>query len=344
MNRMKVSVIVPVYGVEPYLNVCVESIVNQTYQNLEIILVDDGSPDNCPQMCDEWAGKDSRIIVIHKENGGLSSARNTALESINGEYIAFVDSDDWLSPNWIEALYDSIQRNDSLISIGAICSCSAIHKKYSPITDDEDCLLSPIQMIKYISESNIRSTVTNKLYHKSLFENIRFPEGRINEDACITHELIGRCEKISYAKGCYYYIRIRNGSITRQSFSIKNLDLLYASDNMMKYYAGNYPKLARLALAHRINEILYLLKELFFAYGNKSCNDIESQLRNALTDTLEKYQVADGEMYGYSISNDVGLYLENRKKFIKKCKKGLLYRKVREFAIVIISIFRKKYY
>lgn len=200
--------------------------------------------------------KDDRIIVIHKENGGLSSARNTALASINGEYIAFVDSDDWLSPNWIEVLYDSVQKNGSLISIGEICSCSAIRKKYSPITDDEECLLSPIQMIKYISEFNIRSTVTNKLYHKSLFENTRFPEGRINEDACITHELIGRCEKISYAKGCYYYIRNRNGSITRQSFSIKNLDLLYASDNMVKYYAGNYPELVRLALAHRTNEIL----------------------------------------------------------------------------------------
>lgn len=341
---MKVSVIVPVYDVEKYLDTCISSIVNQTYNELEIILVDDGSPDNCPQMCDAWAEKDNRIIVIHKENGGLSSARNTALASINGEYIAFVDSDDWISPNWIEVLYDSIQKNGSLISIGEICSCSIIRKKYSPITDDEECLLSPIQMIKYISESNIRSTVTNKLYHKSLFENTRFPEGRINEDACITHELIGRCEKISYAKGCYYYIRIRNGSITKQSFSIKNLDLLYASDNMVKYYVGNYPELVRLALAHRINEILYLLKSLFFAYGNKSCKDIESQLRNTLTDTLEKYKDADGEMYGYSISDDVALYLENRTKFIKKCRKGLLYRKVREFTITIISIFRKKNY
>lgn len=115
-SQPKISVIVPVYKVENFLDRCVESIVGQTYENLEIILVDDGSPDNCPSMCDKWAEKDRRIKVIHKENGGVSSARNAALDIVSGDYIGFVDSDDWIDPGMYEFLYENSQKYDADIS------------------------------------------------------------------------------------------------------------------------------------------------------------------------------------------------------------------------------------
>lgn len=115
-SQPKISVIVPVYKVENFLDRCVESIVGQTYENLEIILVDDGSPDNCPAMCDKWAEKDGRIKVIHKENGGVSSARNAALDIVSGDYICFVDSDDWIDPGMYEFLYKNSQKYDADIS------------------------------------------------------------------------------------------------------------------------------------------------------------------------------------------------------------------------------------
>ena len=123
MNRSElVSIIVPVYKVEKYLDKCIESIVGQTYENLEIILVDDGSPDNCPAMCDRWAEKDSRIKVIHKENGGLSSARNAGLDACTGEYIYFLDSDDYIAENCIEMLFNTIISDGSDMCIGNLMS------------------------------------------------------------------------------------------------------------------------------------------------------------------------------------------------------------------------------
>ena len=336
-----VSVIIPVYNTEQYLNKCVDSVINQSYKNLEIWLVDDGSTDSSLKICNEYEKQDSRIKVIHKDNGGLSSARNLALDSMHGEYVAFIDSDDWVSENWIESLYNSIKMNDSLISVGGICSCSQIRDVYSPIIHNEKYTTPESSMIKYITESDIRSVVCNKLYHYSLFDNLRFPVGRIYEDAYVIPELICRSNRICYSKEGYYFVRIREGSITHQSFSEKNLDLLYASDNMLRCCKENYPQLEKLAMAHKINEIDSLLKQLFIR-GSDAFSDIEQKLNVALTEATEKYKSIDGEMYGYSISNDIDLYLTDRTKYIKKCKRNRYANIIRKCLINIISIIKNK--
>ena len=189
MNDILISVIVPVYNVEKYLDRCIDSIVNQTYRNLEIILVDDGSPDNCPKMCDDWAKKDGRIKVIHKENGGLSSARNAGLDICIGEYIHFVDSDDWLELSCIELLLDACVQNGALLSV---CGRYIIvHEKRNIDKNfSENQIMSTSNFVSnMLVGKNCDSSPCGKLYHKSLWVGIRFPHGRIYEDIAILYKL-----------------------------------------------------------------------------------------------------------------------------------------------------------
>ena len=223
-----ISVIVPVYKVEQYLNKCVDSIINQTYKNLEIILVDDGSPDNCGKICDEYAGKDLRIRVIHKENGGLSDARNAGLDIANGEYIGFIDSDDYIAPEMYEKLYKRMLTDKSDI---AVCPLLYVNEYDSILnipqnnTTHEDGIYNAkqfmTQMITYV-------TAVNKLYKKFLWDNIRFPFGKLHEDEYVFHRITEKCHLISYiASPMYYYVQ-HNISIMNNKFNIKRLDIVGA--------------------------------------------------------------------------------------------------------------------
>ena len=225
-----VSVIVPVYNVEDYLKKCVDSIINQTYTNLEIILVDDGSPDNCEKICDEYLNIDSRIRVIHKKNGGLSSARNAGLDIAKGKYISFIDSDDYIKENFIEALKTSIR--DAEIAICGITNvledgevCLDIEE--SPIKDER---LSSLEALKKLATPNYFYYVTacNKLYLRSLFDDIRFEEGKINEDEYIVHKLFEKSNKIVTISDKLYFYLQRDSSITHSLFKIGKLDAVYA--------------------------------------------------------------------------------------------------------------------
>lgn len=223
MKHTLISVIIPIYKVEPYLNKCVESIVNQTYQNLEIILVDDGSPDHCPQMCDEWAKKDRRIRVIHKENGGLSDARNAGIETATGEYIAFVDSDDFVEPVYIQELYCTLTENHADLAI-----CSFLFERPDG-TLKKDCPIIPEGIWTgrnfLVQSTNWGCVVAwNKLYKKSLWDTIKFPVGKQHEDEFVYHQILYACAKVvSFQKPLYHYIENQTG-IMRQKFSIRNLD------------------------------------------------------------------------------------------------------------------------
>ncbi|WP_456068533.1 glycosyltransferase [Eubacterium sp.] len=243
-----ISVIVPVYKVEEYLDRCVESIVNQTYTNLEIILVDDGSPDNCPQMCDDWAKKDNRIKVIHKENGGLSDARNAGLDIAQGEYIGFVDSDDYIHSKMYELLYKSIISNNSDMSI---CDTRIVDEDGNSIINKN--LFSPFTQKnisgKMILEQKLFEKVAwkwivvwPKLYAKCLFENVRFLVGKINEDEFIAQDIFVNCANIVCVNEQLYYYVQRNGSITNSNFSFKNFDSLEAMLRRLDFYLNNdYP-------------------------------------------------------------------------------------------------------
>ena len=219
-KKSLVSVIVPIYKVEDYLDECVKSIVGQTYKNIEIILVDDGSPDHCPQKCDEWAKNDLRIRVVHKQNGGLSSARNAGLDVAKGEYIAFVDSDDFITPDYVEVMYNRIC-NDKSVGIVSGMIYRYTNGQTTPFKKlwdlkDERITSSDKFRISSINQT-VSYTVWNKIYRAELLDNVRFREGRTNEDTLFMYDLGKAMVDADYSMvevpHYVYYYRYREDSI-----------------------------------------------------------------------------------------------------------------------------------
>lgn len=228
-----ISIIVPVYKVEPYLQRCIESIQNQTYKKIEIILVDDGSPDKCPDICDELAEKDSRIQVIHKTNGGLSDARNVGMEVANGEYFCFVDSDDYIQPTMIANLKKAIDTTDAKIAISSFMTIDengnrVIDSAENPIVDG--CFMAEDLLPKLYQRLGWYYVVAwNKLYHRSLFDDLKFPIGKIHEDEYIVAQIIHKAKKIvCISTEEYIYIYQRKGSIMSSRKVQSKLDWLEA--------------------------------------------------------------------------------------------------------------------
>lgn len=209
MNQEKalISIIIPVYKVEKYLEKCIQSVINQTYENLQIILVDDGSPDNCGKICDEYAKKDHRIEVIHKSNGGLSDARNKGLEIAKGEYIGFVDSDDYIEADMYEVLYNLLKQYNADVSI---CNFYTVSQGKISIKNADNGIneYNRIEILKEILlDRNIQSYAWNKLYKKELFDEIKYPIGKKYEDIGTTFYLLEKCNKVVVTgKSEYYYI------------------------------------------------------------------------------------------------------------------------------------------
>lgn len=237
-----ISVIVPVYNVAEYLSQCVDSIINQTYKNLEIILVDDGSVDDCPGICDEYVKKDSRIRVIHKKNGGLSDARNAGLDICTGEWIGFVDSDDYISKNMYEKLYDSAIETKSDVSV-----CQSINDKngrllYSDYKGKREILLSKEEMINRMFCRGIYASVCLKLYKKEVFSILRFPVGRNHEDAFIILSIIDKTSRMVIIPDALYYYRLRINSITNIKYWNNNVwDTVLAGRHNVFIIRNKYP-------------------------------------------------------------------------------------------------------
>lgn len=236
MADEKVSVIVPVYNVEKYLRRCLDSIVNQTYRNLEIILVDDGSPDNSGAICDEYAGKDDRIQVIHQGNGGLSAARNTGLDVATGAYVSFVDSDDWLQDEFVEKLYEKAEEN-TLVIANLVFWKSDTRKQVA-------MLPSLVEEIDH-NEFWRRTTGTEctpyiiacgKLYPKAIFRRLRFAEGLFHEDEAILHYVISQVKCIHLVYDAHYYYRQNDCSIMGRGFNPRRLDGFVAWAERLRYF------------------------------------------------------------------------------------------------------------
>lgn len=232
-----ISVIVPVYCVEPYIEQCINSILNQSFHNLEVILVDDGSPDACPQICDDYAKKDQRLKVIHKENGGPSDARNVGLDIASGEWIAFVDSDDFLEPTMLQTLYEAAvtQKADMAVCNAAFFDSQRYLCKPDWFSVNDGCI-SGLDVLKTGRIPTSLVVPWNKLYRRVIFEDLRYPVGRIHEDEAIAHEVLGKCSRIVCINRELYFYRQNLEGITKQQFSAKRLDIILAMADRVMYY------------------------------------------------------------------------------------------------------------
>lgn len=248
VDTAKISVIVPVYRVEPYLDKCVFSIANQTYTNLEIILVDDGSPDSCPAKCDAWAEKDSRIRVIHKTNGGLSDARNAGMAVATGELMAFVDSDDWIALDMYAHLYQRLSEDNSDI---AACGVQMVWEDKTlsrMLTREGNCVLNQEEAMRaIIEESWLKQPVWYKLYKTALVRDILFPKGKYHEDVFWSYQAVGRAQKVSVSDRIGYYYLQRGGSIMGEGYSLKRLDAVEAKVQRCAYIQKQFPEISALA-------------------------------------------------------------------------------------------------
>ena len=246
-----VSVIIPVYKVEKYLHKCIESVLAQTYKKLEVILVDDGSPDACGEICNQYAKRDSRVKVIHKTNGGLSSARNAGLSLASGEYICFVDSDDYIQPILCQQIVGILEQYDADI---VTFDCWRVTEDGTMLGGTETIsngLIEPKEAVTELMRGHINNFAWNKIYRRHIFEDIRFPEGRVWEDAAIMYQLFlkARCIYCCNEK-LYYYLR-RSDSITGRITAQALRDLFLARYQCYEDLSVSYPEAAELVF-HRV--------------------------------------------------------------------------------------------
>ncbi len=261
MLRDKISIIIPIYKVEKFLDKCIQSVVKQTYENIEIILVDDGSPDNCPQLCDYWANKDCRIKVIHKENGGLSDARNVGLAIATGDYIAFVDSDDWILPNMYESMLHVIKQEEADICACNIISCYTDRKV---IWGCEEYVVGDSKKILDLLYSDTKYPVStwNKLYRRECWREVRFPIDKICEDAFTTYKLVHNAKRIVQIPEAFYCYRIRPESIMTSDFSIRRMDEEEAWRINCQFIKENYPQLYNKAFCFYLQKVHMLSQSI----------------------------------------------------------------------------------
>lgn len=288
-----ISIVVPVYKVEPYLDKCVSSIVNQTYKNLEIILVDDGSPDNCPVMCDAWAEKDNRIRVIHKPNGGLSDARNAGMSAATGELIAFVDSDDWIAPDMYEKLYHRLTEDGSDI---AACGVQMVWEDNTPprmLTRPGSRTLNRDEAMQaIIEESCLKQPVWYKLYKSKLVRDIRFPVGKYHEDVFWSYQAVGKANRVSGSDNVGYYYLQRGGSIMGEGYSTKRLDAIEAKVQRCDYMREHFPQLAALSLKDLWFTCIYQGQCAMRGLNTDDAVKVLSFLKNVLREN--PYQMNEG--------------------------------------------------
>lgn len=277
-----ISVIVPIYKVEKYLDKCVESIVSQSYPDLEIILVDDGSPDACPQMCDDWATRDSRIKVVHKENGGLSDARNAGLAVATGEYISFIDSDDWIEPDFLQVLLDAMEQTGADIADCAIRLVSEDGKELSVRGVSEDETLDTVTaLVRLVKEDRVYQTVWNKLYRRPVIGDIRFEKGKYNEDDYFTYQIFDRSEKIIIvSKPMYNYLQ-RSGSIMGVGYNPRRLDGLQARVLRMEYLQ-KYPETAALTRQGLVLDCMWHLQSILLHLDGQVQKDAKTVVLDIL--------------------------------------------------------------
>lgn len=294
-----ISVIVPIYNVEQYINRCIDSILVQSYENLEVILVDDGSPDSCGKICDEYAVKDRRVKVLHQKNGGLSAARNAGLKVASGDYFAFVDSDDCIHKEMYERLYNDIIRFNVKL---AFCQPNMCYGKIEEITckDNTLCVDNSYVINRCLTESIWWSACT-KLYHKSLIEYLYFPEGMTNEDYAIMIILYDHCDKIAVNFNKLYNYCIRENSICTSSLNIRKFDQLVSAENVFHYMQKKHHQWVAPSQAILLQACISLLNSIYGQIENKfkvqEANIYSLIKKNILSSLKNKYLTKTQKMF-----------------------------------------------
>lgn len=331
----KVSVIIPVYKVEPYLNKCVDSVINQTYRNTEIILVDDGSPDRCGEICDDYAAKDCRIKVIHKQNGGLSDARNEGLKIATGEFISLLDSDDYWRPTYLEKSYRYLQDHNVDLVVFPLCSFSedgAILKE-----------LNSGRVQKFTTEEALKMMFTNrfpwcaqgKLYKRELFDGIMYPVGLLMEDKATTYKIFERCNRILFVECADYMYLIRQGSIMHSAFDKRQLQTLDIQEELNSHICSYHPNLHDVVLGYSSRVYLSTLYNMVSSgYPDYFATEkvVEEWRKNRVY--LHKSDVVDSRYKYLSYLTSLFYFLYGRKmykshvfKFITKQISNILFSK-----------------
>ena len=258
-----ISVIVPIFNVEDYLEACLESILAQTFTGFELILVDDGSTDRCPAVCDCYREDDNRIIVIHQPNGGISQARNTGIDICKGTYIAFIDSDDAVAPDYLETLYQDIRTSDADV---AICGWRSIHEEKAFIYEDKQKTLTVMDRTQAMSallyQRKFDNSAWGKLFRTTLFKDVRFPVGKLFEDIAVMYRIFDNAGRVSHNAYTGYYYRKRSSGIMLSSFNEKKLDLLDAADALLGFVSRHYPELEPAAESRLVRANMQILLQL----------------------------------------------------------------------------------
>lgn len=316
-----ISVIVPVYGVENYISQCIESIVKQTYRNLEIILIEDASPDRCADICDDWASKDSRITVLHSlENGGAGKSRNKGIEIAKGEWIVLVDGDDYLHNNMISHLFGLLESDVDLVE----CSIINTTLDQADFTYEESvnliCCIAQEALEKHIDDKCFCQTPPNKLYKAEIIKKIPFPEGKLIDDEFWTYRVIGECGKLKHSPNKLYAYRQQEGSVMHKKYSIKRLQALDAKLQRLKYIEEKFPELQSKA------KINYVQTCIFHGQMIELCikGNEKREARVQVNEYFSKVQLSRYETKGLSKSHRLWIDLA-KKSFIATCKvKNLL--------------------
>lgn len=260
MNEPLISVIVPVYNVEKYLARCVDSILAQTYRNLDVILVDDGSSDSSGEACDAYAAKDSRVRAVHKDNGGLSDARNAGMQAAQGEYYSFVDSDDWIAADYIAYLYGLLSRNHAQI---AVCGYRKVYEKEENGADSAgtsvDIYDSGEGLFRLLYQRGMITAAWGRLFQAALFRDIRFPKGKLHEDVAVMYRLFDKADKIVCGDAEKYFYFQRRDSIVNREFDRRRMDYISFTGECILYMEEKHPELKKAAISRHFSACFDLL-------------------------------------------------------------------------------------
>lgn len=294
---MLISLIVPVYNSEKYLKKCIDSILNQTYSNFELILVDDGSVDKSPQICDDYARKDSRIVVIHQKNQGQAVARNKALDVCKGDYISFVDSDDYVHPQMLEVLMNTMQKSNAEIVV-----CDYVQGYDTNFNWNDNDIVDDFTLFDgktFLSNCLIGKTGKNwllwdKIYKKTVFNDIRLPEGRIYEDNATVYKLIYGANKVAYSNNVLYYYFTNSESTVNKNFSPKHLDWLLVVEEMIEFFNfKNEVNLLEWANRCYLNSLTDLYSKVSKYCPSEIClrKELKSKLKKLYGQERRKYRI-----------------------------------------------------